>query len=446
MTRMEQTIAQILKLDCPCGGMGKCGKCKIKISGQLSRPTDFEKRILGELINDGWRLACQTYPQGAFEVERQYSTAEKKRFESAFGELAVDIGTTTLEVRLINDNCVVERSLPNPQRRFGADVISRIGAASTHSDELTNELRETLKRLTEGLEYDRAVICANTVMLHFLMGLDVSKMAAYPFEVESLFGEWTDGESIGLSKKVYLPRCVSTFVGADTVCAIIASKPKFDESTLIVDLGTNGEIAFCRDGKTICTSTAAGPALEGADISCGMRAENGAVDSVKYREDTEDGVFEIHVVGDCKPCGICGSGLISAVAAMLDAGVIDCTGYIEKNFELASGLFITPKDIRAFQLAKSAIRTGIDMLLEKCGCDSVDRLCIAGNFGRGLDISACIKVGLFPKCQKIDILGNAALLGAHMILGGEKDNFDIEYVDLASKEDFNEKFTENLLL
>ena len=447
---MSETLAKILRADCPCGGIGKCGKCRIKVSGELSAPTEAEKRLLGDELDKGFRLACQTIPLGDFKVEPV--TDESIKRVGGRGKLAVDIGTTTIEARLITPDGNIDVSALNPQRRFGADVISRIGAADTYASELTNELRAAVSRLTAGFEYDEAVVTGNTVMLHFFAGLDVSGMAGYPFEPESLFGEWIDGERVGLRGRVYLPRCVSAFVGADTVCALIAAKPDRRETALLVDLGTNGELAFCRDGRIICASTAAGPALEGADISSGMRAGNGAVDHVRYfpgdnaggisgAVGVPGGFIVPRVIGGGEAKGICGSGLISLVAGLLDAGVIDESGYLEKPFGLAPGVSLTPRDVRAFQLAKSAVRTGIMLI----GGENADRLMLAGNFGRGLDIAACRRTGLLPDRGKVDILGNAALTGAELLLSGADDKFAAEWLDLAADERFDELFTGNLL-
>lgn len=439
---MNELLSELLFTDCPCGGSGKCGKCRVRVSGELSAPTDAERRLLGDLLDDGWRLACQTRALGDFKVKEPFETHNVgEPVRKGRGELLIDIGTTTLEVRLINGSGeVLESSALNPQRRFGADVISRIGAASEHSSELTGELRAALASLIGDFEYERAVVTGNTVMLHFLAGLDVSGMAADPFTPSSLFGEWFDGALLGLRGRVYLPRCVSAFVGADTTCALLASKPVHGENMLLVDLGTNGELAFCHDDEIVCASTAAGPALEGADISSGMRAGAGAIDSVRYDPDRCE--LKVHVIGEGSARGICGSGLISAVAALLDAGILDESGYLEAPYELAPGVLLTPGDIRSLQLAKSAIRTGIELI---CGGVRPDRLCIAGNFGRGLDLGACRRIGLLPDCGRVEILGNAALTGAEMILDGADERFETRSLSLAEDERFSELFCENML-
>lgn len=433
-------LSEVIFTDCPCGGSGRCGKCRVRVSGELSEPTDAERRLLGGLIDEGYRLACQTEVLGSFELTDE-PLEETVLQKAARGELVLDIGTTTLEARLITSEGVIERSMLNPQRRFGADVISRIDAAKTKMDELVFELRAALAKLTEGFDYDRAVVTGNTVMLHFLTGRDVSGMGRYPFTPASLFGEMIDGESIGLRGRIYLPRCVSAFVGADTTCALTYTR-LCDPDSLLVDLGTNGELVFFDGDSLICASTAAGPALEGADISCGMRALPGAVDAVRYVEKSEGLPIELHVIGEEDARGICGSGLISAIAALLDAGLIDESGYIGSDIELAPGVLLTQADIRAFQLAKSAIRTGIELI---CGKQRIKRLCVAGNFGKGLDIAACRRTGLLPDFERVELIGNAALKGAELILHGESEPTELTLRELELEEEFNMLFCENML-
>lgn len=458
-------LSEAIHADCPCGGGGRCGKCRVRVRGELSKPTENERRLLGGLIDEGWRLACQTEVCGDFELlesdesssleaDQPLDTASlsissdepshdkrARDTEKIRGELVIDIGTTTLEVRLITPDRVYERSMLNPQRRFGADVISRIGAAESHMAELTNELREALSSLTEGFEYERAVITGNTVMLHFLTGRDVSGMGHDPFTPSSLFGETIDGKSIGLRGSVYLPRCVSAFIGADTTCALICAR-LLEKGSLLVDLGTNGELAFFDGNELICASTAAGPALEGADISCGMRALKGAIDRAECIKSGSEVSISCHVLGEGRAKGLCGSGLISAVSALLEAELIDESGFVEGDIELAPGVSLTQADIRAFQLAKGAIRTGIDLI---CGGEPIKRLCVAGNFGRGLDIAACIRTGLLPECESFEVIGNAALKGAELLLRGEVEPTRISCRELALDENFDMLFCENML-
>lgn len=451
-------LAEIIKSDEPCGGAGKCGKCRVRVSGELSGPNAVEKRILGGLLDDGWRLACQAEVVGKFRLldvtdrklkltqnvtDQNICENQKKRnvTDSSLSGLAVDIGTTTIEVRYFEDGKICDRSALNPQRRFGADVISRLGA-SEHMDELISELRSAVSQLTEGFSYDRAVVCGNTAMLHFLTGSDVSGMICDPFTPSTLFGFWIDGGSVGLRGRVYLPRCVSAFIGADTTAAMLAAGlrgSESDDGTLLVDLGTNGELVYSSGGELICASTAAGPALEGADISCGTRACEGAIDRVNF-----DGNRVIaHTIGGKKAVGICGSGLISAVNALVSAGIIDESGYLEKPFELADGIFLEPRDVRAFQLAKSAIATGIGIITDG---EKPKKLLVAGNFGRGLDIPACVRLGLLPECGEVEVIGNAALRGAELILKGASEPKNAVCRELAADGRFDEMFCENLML
>ena len=358
--------------------------------------------------------------------------------------LAVDIGTTTIEVRYFENGKICDRSALNPQRRFGADVISRLGASeqSEHMDELISELRSAVSELTEGFLYERAVVCGNTAMLHFLTGSDVSGMICDPFTPSTLFGCEVDGESIGMRGRVYLPRCVSAFIGADTTSAMLAAGligSESDDGTLLVDLGTNGELVYSSGGRLICASTAAGPALEGADISCGTRVCEGAIDRVNF----DGSKIVAHVIGGKKAVGICGSGLVSAVDALVSAGIIDESGYLEKPFELSEGIFLEPRDVRAFQLAKSAIATGIGIITDG---KMPKKLLVAGNFGRGLDIAACVRIGLLPECGNTEVIGNAALRGAELILEGASEPKNAVCRELAVDERFDEMFCENLML
>lgn len=403
----------------PCGGTGKCGNCRVRAFGALSEPVGRERGL-----EKGVRLACQAICLGEVHVlldERteknsaepngNISSDHSKKFA------AVDIGTTTLEAALYNEKGIrlASASEMNPGRRFGADVITRIGASAEHLDELVGELRgaiaHLLRELTDG-EIESVAVAGNTVMLHFFAGLDPSGMAAYPFTPTSLFGRAYAGDELlpgcGIGE-IYLPPCVSAFIGADTVCALLAADLKPDESCFLVDIGTNGEMALWQNQSLRCASTAAGPALEGAEISCGMQAKAGAIDHVSY----ENGRLVCSVIGDAEPVGLCGSGLISAAAALLDASILDESGFLEAPAKLGGNVILTQEDIRKLQLAKSAIRAGIDTLYG----GEVDRFCIAGNLGSHLDLESCRRIGLLPyRSEGYEILGNAALDGAAKLL------------------------------
>ena len=454
--------AGLMAPELPCGGKGLCGKCRIMAKGALEPPGETEKKLLGVMTaeNDGYevRLACLAVMRG--ETEVMFDAPESPRGADAADHgrqqkkpdllAALDIGTTNIEAEFfdMSGNRLSGAVIPNPQRRYGADVISRIGADKEHHTELVSGLRQAISDLfaSSGGRVVRSVAVGNTTMLHFFADRDVSGMGAYPFTPETLFGEEITIPEIP-DCAFYLPRCVSAFVGADVVCSLLEASPGRNERVLVADLGTNGEIMLYNKGRILCASTAAGPALEGAEISCGMRAVKGAVDNVRWNGKS----FLCHVIGDGEAKGICGSGLISAAAAMLGSGVMDVSGYIEAPVTLAPGVVLTEDDIRALQLAKSAIRAGIDTLEKHCP-GKTDRICLAGGFGSGIDISLCERIGLLPRYDgaRYDILGNASLKGAARILTGGTTEYDMlaksaELIPLAENSFFTDSYIENML-
>ncbi|HZJ78344.1 MAG TPA: ASKHA domain-containing protein [Clostridia bacterium] len=443
-------------INSPCGGKGRCGKCKIKASGLLSPLSGSEKKHLSATeIENGYRLACQAKIQGdcvvhyeneikplhgltegmAVQTQTKPITGNKNCFACA-----VDIGTTTVAIRIFKmPECepVYDECIGNPQIKFGGDIITRITYATENStDDLKNAIRDAIKDVYKsfGKEISFSVITGNTAMLHFYEGLDTSTLALYPFTPSSLFGQ--------MSENVYYPRCISAFVGADITCAILASGMMADKESLLIDLGTNGEMAYLKNGKLTCCSTAAGPAFEGAGISQGMAASDGAIDKVFLNN---QGKIEYTVLGDSKAKGICGSGLIDAIACMLEIGVIDETGYIENDFEIDdSSIKITLEDIRAVQLAKSAIRAGIETLTKNKG--DIETLYISGGFGNYVNKANCVKIGLIPNETKdiIKVVGNASLSGAGLILKNS-DNIN-KSEEIAHSADIQELATDEFFI
>ena len=454
----------------PCGGAGVCGKCRVICRGELSPLSPEEKELLScDEIARGIRLACCTYatgdavikclPQNGVVIEvgtgcnDKSGNAEHKKIDADIKDcfLAVDIGTTTVAAALCligADGSVSERRAAalNPQAVYGADVITRIGYAAGEGglqrlgdmigrciDELTDKLTVEL-----GVKPSRTVIVGHTVMLHLYAGLDVSGIGRAPFTPASVFGNCNFHDS------VILPRCVSGYVGADAVSAALAAGigghdgDNDSDGELLCDMGTNGEILYMRGGRLRCCSAAAGPALEGAGIKCGMMAADGAVDRVTVC----DGKLIVHTIGDTAPRGICGSGLISVVAGLLELGIIERDGYLFEPYTLAEGVYITPADIRALQLAKGAIRAGIEVL---CGDDidsgKIKRFYISGGFGAGMNIEDCVKIGLIPRqlADRVVYIGNGALGGAIM-MGSDESALLREY-ELASSAEYTELST-----
>ena len=441
------TLSEIIGGEKPCGGHGKCGKCKITVKGKLSEPSESELKLLSpDELASGVRLACIACALGDCAVT-ELSHREKSQivtdgdlpeFELApifknYG-VAIDIGTTTLAARLYTANGVVlaDASRLNPQQEWGADVISRIEASLDGKSELLaasirkaldniiSELADIAKIDARGI--DAVIITGNTVMLSLLCEQSVEPFSHAPFAVDRLFGETLEAKDLELSSlqpdtPVYLPPCISAFVGADITCALLATKLLDGDTAMLVDIGTNGEMAIWNNGILTVCSTAAGPAFEGVGISMGMRGAVGAIDKVS----TEQGILKAHVIGGGKPVGICGSGLVDAVACMLDEEIVDESGFLEDEpFVIEEPVSLTKQDIRMLQLAKSAICAGLMTLQksEKLNASDISTLYIAGGFGNYLNKESASRIGLLPKelAKNSKVVGNAALAGASMML------------------------------
>ena len=467
-----------------CGGHGKCGKCRGVVTGDVSGVTERERGILtAEELDRGVRLLCRTYAYGdctvttgavsggQIRVDGELPPHEHAPAFSSFGA-AVDVGTTTIAARLYRKDGTqaAEKSVFNPQRSFGADVVTRMEAAlAGHAASLADAVRGAICGLlsdmaagagTAAENIDGAVITGNTVMLHLLTLTDTEPLTHAPFAAKRLFGETVSASQLGLTAllpdtPVYLPPCVGAFVGADTVTALAASgMAENDGVFLMTDIGTNGETVLKYGGGMLACSTAAGPAFEGAGIGMGMGGAAGAVDRVRI---LPDGSLDVHVIGDTAPAGICGSGLVDALAALYDAGEIDETGYMENNpAVIASPVVITQNDVRAAQLAKSAVHAGIRTLLHTAGldCGDVGTLYIAGGFGSYLDVKNAGKIGLIPAelVPRVSVLGNAALTGASLFLLSinERAKYEntvrgIKLVSLASNPVFVSEYMERMM-
>ncbi len=366
--------------------------------------------------------------------------------------MALDIGTTTLALSLHDLSTgeeLLRREKENPQRLIAADVMSRIGAAMKGSGPFLRELvLSALKNPPS--EIKKAVIVGNTAMLYFLLGKDPEALSHAPFTADDLFGRTED--LLGIPS--YLPPCMNAFVGADTTAAVLSSGMcDREETALLADIGTNGELALWKDGTLYVTSTAAGPAFEGAGISQGSPAVPGAIDKVRI----ENGQAFIHVIGEAPAKSICGSGLLDAVAAMLALDALDETGAMEtQRFPLTENVSLTRKDIRSVQLAKGAVRAGIETLAKVSGTDlsEISTLYLAGNFGSHLSVESAAAIGLIPPVlrDRTKVLGNAALKGAGIMLldpskiqKAERIASLSRHVDLGGNPLFNELFVEHML-
>ena len=428
----------------PCAGNHTCGKCMVKVSGKLSSLSPAEEKLLSAAdIAKGIRLACACRLEGDATIVLQEKTESKiiawyripafSHTESGFG-FAVDIGTTTVALQLIersSGKILAERLAENVQRSYGADVISRIDSCKTAGLEtLSDAIASQIEEMAAGCLQDcglsaadisESVVTGNSTMLHLYEGLDPASLAVVPFDVVSYFGSYSRRTLAGAP--VYLPRCIGAYVGADIICAILAADLHKGGIQLLADIGTNGEMALVKGGRLLCCSTAAGPAFEGAGISQGMPAAASAISKVSITDD----IISYETIQNAAPAGICGSGILDALAVMLETEEMDDSGYLEPADEDMedwpvgdSKVYITQKDIRQIQLAKSAICGGVLTLLDQEGisADDVSRFVVAGGFGNTMNHASAAKIGLFPADlqDKTDFIGNGALGGAAMLL------------------------------
>ncbi|MBR0366367.1 MAG: DUF4445 domain-containing protein [Clostridia bacterium] len=357
--------------------------------------------------------------------------------------IAIDIGTTTVAAARYENGRQAEsiREL-NAGIGWGADVISRIGAAGSGaaSDIKTHMLRQIgdiIERL--GGEGHKIVVAANTAMTCLLRGEDVSGLLRYPFSVPSL-------DTIIEGHKTIIGG-IGAFVGGDIVSGLyMCGFDKSDDINMLIDLGTNGEIAIGNKNGIICTSAAAGPAFEGGGISCGMGTVPGAICSVSL-----DG--GIVTIGDEKPKGVCGTGIVELLYELIRTEYMDNTGLLAEQYRdgypITDDIILTQKDIRAVQTAKSAIRAACEIVMKEYGAPDIKNVYIAGGFGRGLDIKKACGIGLLPeelesKCVSV---GNSSLGGAVKLLDNDCNITAIEEIrsaaesfDLAERPEFFEMF------
>ena len=486
-TLLERIGASGEFLDSPCGGKGKCGKCLVRLSPE------------GEQV-----LACRTVIDGDMDVYLPDAMDMKIADSGASHDhaaragnarhlgVAVDIGTTTVVAHLTDMETgrrIATASGVNAQRTYGADVISRIQYCADNGHEtLTRLIREQLAALisetcaasgacADAVEY--ISIAANTIMEHLAQGYSPVGMGVVPFAPVSLFGEeMATGDDLPVSAnaKIYYAPAISSYVGGDITAGMLASGLEDEAGTVVyLDIGTNGEIAIKTGDTYYCCATAAGPAFEGAEITMGMAAISGAINHVKW----EDGL-KLSVIGDGEPRGLCGSGLLDALAVLLETGAVDETGRMLGAEEVdhgiaqhlgevdgknvfwltkggdAGGVYMSAADIRKLQLAKSAIAAGIQTLLRNAGVaeDKVDLFVLAGGFGSFMDQYSAARIGLFPEAflPVSQTLGNTAGEGAAIALCSKEAREALEsirarceYIELSTSPVFNEQFVEQMM-
>lgn len=553
-----------LEPDAPCGGNGKCGKCKVDIvkgkktgvvlacqtwiDSSMTVDTMYQEKVR-KILSDGLTRTVPVEP-GVFpgEDKKPGKDGESGQGGVPFCLMAFDIGTTTVVGYLLDGRTGRTMSVAsrmNPQHAFGADVISRANYVLEHGEEGGRELRACIVKAMNGLIREAAekagvspedilqtAVVGNTCMHHLFLGISPDslvyapyvpavrrgmiltaeetglrfgpccvkeekdgKISSFELEKEISANEGSDKEflisrDMRRAEKAYekqgvvllLPN-IAGFVGADTIgCMVSASFDRLEELTLMVDIGTNGEMVLGDRRKMLTTSTAAGPAFEGAKIECGMRGADGAVSHLR---ESDDG-FSLEIVGDAKPVGICGSGLIDTLAFLIRHGFINNYGAFrdpedledplaqklnnrmitvhgQPAFLLVSGaesatgddIYLTQKDVREVQLAKGAIAAGIQILTEKLGKKTGDirQVLLAGAFGNYMDSGSACEIGMIPYelHDRIKAVGNAAGEGAKLatVNRGEFEyacrlSEETEFIELASESSFQDVFVDKL--
>lgn len=507
-SKQQKNLLEMLQekneyISAPCNGNGICGKCIVRYKSGATEPTKQDREFLSEKqLEQGYRLACQSYPTEEYKVEipeleetievlsqwenqrteeilknTAEGTAEKT--ENAIYGICIDIGTTTLAALLVNleteADCQTAVSV-NHQRAYGSDVLSRISASNSGKKwEIQRCIRQDLQKLIRELlqkekiteqQIQRIVIAGNTTMCHLLRGFSCETLGVAPFLPVDL--SWMEGSAADflgmkeLDTKVVILPGISAFVGADIMAGIAKMNMHRSEGYhLLLDIGTNGEMVLGNCRHMYVTSTSAGPAFEGGNISCGMAGIPGVISHV-FMEETGKAGFQVigEADGESKKkqqaIGICGTGMIDLVYELRKHQMIDEHGtysdlYFDTGYELAGKVKFTQNDIREIQMAKAAIRAGVDILVKKAGIafDEVDNCYLAGGFGTKIDITKAAGIGLIPKELEVKTIpvGNTVLAGTKEVLLGRISKDELEkiqtmadVINLAEENDFEEMY------
>jgi uncharacterized 2Fe-2S/4Fe-4S cluster protein (DUF4445 family) len=459
-TKLYDVLAVQGLTEGPCGGSGRCGKCRVQIL-PLCPEKDEEKRFFSaEELKNGWRLACLHEVCDGMEIRLPRAEQASELLidgaaasfltdgDEGFG-IAVDIGTTTVAACLIERKTGRQLSRAaclNSQRSFGQDVITRIDYAMQNEDGL-RRMQEAicgdLRMLAEQLCRDAGIetasiaaytVAANNVMTHIFTGADPAGLAAYPFTPAYEGARDLPAAELNLpaaaGARVWCLPAVSAYVGGDITAGMLTCDlANLSGNVLFIDIGTNGEMVLSREGSMFSCSCAAGPALEGMDIRCGMRAAQGAVEETRILWKDGKPRWELHTIGEQTACGLCGSGLLSAVKEMIACGAIGENGRLQPHplvstvegkrrciLDEDNGIYLSQQDIRQVQLAKGAILAGVEILLKEAELtpEQLNRVLVAGQFGAHLTPESLVGAGLLPGslADRIHYVGNTSLAGA----------------------------------
>lgn len=475
---LYELLSKNAVIDAPCGGRGVCGKCRVMVDGEsvLSclytvtgdiAVTVPQKPPIGNIVSSGYCKAFRPDP-----------------CEAGLYGVAVDIGTTTLVATLIALDTAKELlslSCLNSQKAYGQDVITRIHYSSEKPEgvkilqqAIVGDLTRLIEQLCDqggidAVQIIRVTVGGNTTMIHLLLGIDPIGLAQAPYQPAFRGAVRIQAQELGLllveGAELYCLPAISAFVGGDITAGILACDlAKLQQSILFIDIGTNGEIVLSDKGELYCCSCAAGPALEGMNISCGMRAAEGAVEDLVIT----DGRVSYQTIGDAPAQGICGSGLLAAISELCRVGILHPTGRLlphplvekiedKKVFVIdhQRELYLTQKDIRQVQLAKGAILSGVQALLEQArlSAHEVDRVMVAGQFGAHLKPQSIIGSGLLPAqwIDRISYVGNTSKAGAALCLLSEQERdkaqelmVDAVYIELSTLEGYEDRFVKCL--
>ncbi|MBC7387138.1 MAG: DUF4445 domain-containing protein [Cryobacterium sp.] len=480
-------------INAACGGNGTCHKCRVRVKEGFSAVSPADRKAFrADELALGWRLSCQARPKTNVELEipviENFRTKPRIALHKAVQTFTVypasdfrvvcDLGSTGVAVALIHRGTtdpIIEAHLLNRQVRYGADVMTRLASAQKLGLEplrqaMVETLTSCLKSIAQAAKenglgdiYEVArsagiFTSGNSAMTTFLLGWPIEQLAVSPFQPHSLDAGLT---SLPDHTEIRTLPLLAGFVGGDTVAGILAIEKRFSppaRSWMLVDIGTNTEIALYRsdagggenEEELWFSSAPAGPAFEGGNISQGMRAETGAISRANYSADSG---WSLATIGGDIPRGICGSGLIDILHTAVKGGLITSDGYLPGGrLELTPTVGLLADDIREFQLAKSATRSAIDLLIERAGT-TPDRIYLAGTFAQNLVLESVLGVGLLPTGIPVETIGNGSLMGtaeyawmtdeerATMLARLERIRKPIE---LALQDDFQDHFVKNL--
>ncbi len=491
-------------VESPCNKKGTCGKCKILIRNENFLISDLDKKFLNSAeISQGVRLTCDKVLDEDLEIDLIKKAVKGKILTSGYLPdfqidkentgygIAIDIGTTTVAMDLVdleNGRILASESMINPQNIYGSDVLTRITYQVENGDIAIKELKDLIvASINEGInsfkvdktKIKEILVAANTTMAHFLLGVDARSLGKFPYKPS--FTDLKDilASDVGISagkdtRLITLPN-LSAFIGSDIVAgAYVAGLNKFQGNVLFIDIGTNGEIVLSKNGKLVSCSCAAGPALEGMNVSYGMRSEPGAIEDLKITKN------EIHlkVIDDVEAFGLCGSGILATIRELIKHNMILKNGAIIKKDAISEDdyrqkyigetnrkreiiisenprIIMTQGDIRSVQLSKGAILSGFMTLLAVSDLEmkDLDKILVAGQFGAHLPNTSLVGTGILPETvfSKIEYLGNTSKSGAYIALLNKEIRNEMEklaekmdYIELAVYKDYEKLFRESL--